>query len=564
MQARTMILLLVAALSAACSGQSADTVFTNGKVYTVDAERSWAEAVAIDGGRIVFVGDSQGAEDYIDSDTRVVDLDGRMLLPGFHDSHVHPMAAGTRVFRCQLGGLSWPDEVLDEIRDCAAVLEADEWFRGVDLDDALFEDGSLHRELLDEILPANVAVITNDSGFRIWTNSLGLSAVGLTAESPDPEYGAYVRDPATGELTGVLLGPASAGLYRMIPPASTSKLRESLRRITKIMHSFGITSANEAQIRTEHWEAYVQADKAQEMQLRVQGSQYWDPERGLDQLAEMLERRDSTPGHRFQADAVKFFLDGDTLARTAALLEPYSVFPDAHGKLAFDPDVLDSVATRLDAEGFQLHFHAVGDAAVRQALDAIESAIETNGPRDRRHQLAHIVLIDPADLPRFVELGVVADFQALWAKAGEERALDVALLGKERASRLIQIQSMLESGARVVLGSDWISESMDPLFGIQVAVTRQPVGADAPPWLPEERISLEDALAAYTTNGAWLARQDELTGSIEVGKAADLIVLSDNLFAINARSIANTKVELTMIDGEVVYERTTQARVTGR
>lgn len=549
-----LILPIVAIIAAACSGQSAETVFVDGAVYTVDENRSWATAVAVNKGRIVYVGDSEGAEGLIGADTRVINLEGRMLLPGFHDSHVHPMAAGTRIFRCQLADLSWPEPVLDAIRKCATGLEAGEWFRGVGLDDALFENGSLNREMLDEILPENVAVITNRSGFDIWTNSPGLRAVGISATSAEPKYGTIIRDVATREPTGVLLGPAGADLYNMIPPPPADKLRESLRNATEMAHRFGITSANEASVEAQHWEAYVQAEEAGELELRVQGSQRWDRERGMEQLQEMVERRDKAPGARFRADAVKFFLDGNLEHRLAALLEPYDQFPDDYGELAFDAQTLNAIATRLDAEGFQLHFHAVGDAAVRQALDAIEAAVEANGPLDRRHQVAHLVLIDPADLPRFAELSVVADFQALWAKDDDNRVGDATLLGVERAGRLIQIRSMLDSGARVVLGSDWISESMDPLFGIQVAVTRQPVGADAPPWLPRERISLEEAIAAYTINGAWLARQDELTGSIEVGKAAELVVLSDNLFEVDARGIESARVELTMIGGKVVYE----------
>jgi predicted amidohydrolase YtcJ len=546
--------LLVLLFAAGCSTDPADTVFTDGSVYTVDDARSWAQAVAVRAGKIIYVGDDSGVAEYVGRDTRVIDLDGGMLLPGFHDSHVHPMTAGTRIFRCQLADLSWPEEVLGAIRQCATDLAPGEWFRGVGLDDALFENGSLDRELLDEILPDNAAVITNTSGFSIWTNSTGLQAAGFSARSADPEYGILVRDAATREPTGVLLGPAGVELYGMIPPPSTERLREALRSASAMAHRFGITSVNEAKIQAPHWEAYVQADEAGLLGLRVQGSQAWDRERGMEQLQEMLERRDKAPGVRFRADAVKFSLDGNLQHRMAAVLQPYAGSADEYGTLAFDAQTLNAIATRLDAEGFQLHFHAVGDAAVRQALDAIEVAVETNGPRDRRHQVAHLVLIDPADLLRFARLGVVADFQALWAKAGKDRDEDVALLGAERARRLIQIRSILGSGARVVLGSDWQSESMDPLYGIQVAVTRQPVGAQAEPWLPEERISLEDALAAYTINGAWLARQENETGSIEVGKAADLVGLSDNLFDIDAREIANTTVEITMIGGEVVYE----------
>lgn len=549
-----IILALVASIAAACSGPSADTVFLDGEVYTVDSNRSRAEAVAVDDGRIVFVGDSAGARDLIGPHTRVIELDGRMLLPGFHDSHVHPMAAGTRKFRCQLAGLAWPEPVLEAIRKCAVGIEPGEWLRGIGLDDALFANGSLDRELLDEILPENVAFIATSSGFNVWTNSAGLRAAGLTATDLDPEHGTVVRDPVTREPTGVLLGPAVADLYGLIPPLGADKLRDALRSATGMAHRYGITSANEASVEDRHWKAYVQADEAGELELRVQASQRWDPERGMEQLEEMLERRDGAPGPRFRADAVKFFLDGNLQHRLAALLQPYAGSEDNVGELAFDATTLNAIATRLDAEGFQLHFHAVGDAAVRQALDAIEAAIEANGPRDRRHQIAHLVLIHPDDLPRFAELGVVADFQVIWAKDDEERAADVALLGVERAGRLIQTRSMLDSGARVVLGSDWISESMDPLFGIQVAVTRQPIGAEAEPWLPGERMSLEDAIAAYTIYGAWLARQEAETGSIEVGKAADLVVLSDNLFGLDAHAIESQQVEMTMIDGEVVYE----------
>jgi predicted amidohydrolase YtcJ len=549
-----IILALVASIAAACSGPSADTVFLDGEVYTVDSNRSWAEAVAVDDGRIVFVGDSDAARKLVGTDTRVIDLNGRMLLPGFHDSHVHPMTAGTRIFRCQLAGLAWPEPVLAAIRKCAVDIEPGEWLRGVGLDDALFANGSLDRELLDEILPENVAFITTSSGFNVWTNSAGLRAAGLTATDLDPEHGTVVRDPVTREPTGVLLGPAVSDLYGLIPPPGADELRDALRSATGMAHRYGITSANEARIEEHHWEAFVQADEAGELALRVQGSQHWDPERGMDQLKEILRRRDEAPGPRFRADAVKFFLDGNLQHGVAALLQPYAGSEDHYGELAFDAATLKAIATRLDAEGFQLHFHAVGDAAVRQALDAIEAAIEANGLRDRRHQIAHLVLIDPADVPRFAELGVVADFQVIWAKDDKDRATDVALLGDGRAGRLIQTRSMIDSGARVVLGSDWISESMDPLFGIQVAVTRRPVGADAPTWLPEERISLDEAIAAYTINGAWLARQDDWTGSIEVGKAADLVVLSDNLFEVDAREIASARVEMTMIGGEVVYE----------
>jgi predicted amidohydrolase YtcJ len=552
-QLRRLVLCVAAISIAGCSIDAADTVFTNGAVYTVDADKTWAQAVAVSEGRIVYVGDDERAGKYIGSSTQVIDLGGRMLMPGFHDSHMHPMTAGTRFFRCQLRGLSWPTEVMRAIGECAQQLHEGEWLRGVDLDDALFVNGSLHRSMLDEVVPGHVVVITDYGGDFIWTDSSGLEIAGIDTDTPDPAKGRIVRDPATGEPTGVLIGPAGTGLYWSIPYPSVDRLREALRLASEMANSFGITSANEARIEAPHWQAYVEADAANDMTLRVQGSQTWDFERGMEQVAEMIERRNGAIGRRFRADAVKFFLDGDFDGETAALIEPYAGTPGDYGESRFKPGVVTEIAKQLDANGFQLHFHAVGDAAVREALDAITAAIEANGHRDRRHQVAHLNLIHPADLPRFAELGVTANYQALWAKWNEDRPGERTFLGEERFGRLIQINSMLQSGARIVLGSDWISESMNPLYSIQIAMTRQPVDGTAPAWNPDERISLDAAIEAYTINGAWLARQEQETGSIEVGKAADLIVLDNNLFDIDPSQIANVKVIMTMLEGDIVY-----------
>lgn len=557
MQRVLTILALAISVLAGCSSDGADTVFLNGAVYTVDDDKTWAQAVAVSGGRIVYVGDDAGADRYVGRTTSVIDLNGRMLMPGFHDSHMHPMVAGTRFFRCQLQDLAWPAEVLAAIERCAESLGEGEWFRGVGLADELYEDGSLSLSILDDIVPGHVAVITNSTGFSIWTNSAGLDVVGMQADTLDPPKGQIVRDPGTGEPTGVLLGTAGSILYGAIPHPDTGKLREALRLASGMANRFGITSANEARIEAPHWQAYVEADAANEMMLRIQGSQEWDYERGIEQVAELIERRDKASGSRFRAVAVKFFLDGDLINETASLIDPYADEPGDRGQAYFELDTIAEAAQKLDGEEFQLHFHAVGDAAVRQALDAIEAAVEANGPRDRRHQVAHLKLIDPADLPRFAELGVTANYQALWAKWNEDWPAERALLGEERFGRLIQINSMLQSGARVVMGSDWISESMNPLFSIQVAVTRQPVDGGEPAWIPEERISLEAAIEAYTINGAWLIRQEGETGSIELGKAADLIVLEKNLFEIEPEKIAAVPVHMTMLDGEIVYRKET-------
>lgn len=530
----------------------ADRVFINGAVYTVDREQPWATAVAIRGNRIVYVGDDAGARPLVGENTEVTDLGGRMLMPGFHDSHMHPMAAGTRFLRCRLHGLAWPDEVLAKVAECAANGSPTGWFRGVGLDEEVFEGADLHRDLLDEIIPDRPAFITDFSGYLAWLNSAALDAAGIDADTPDPPKGSIERDPGTGRPSGVVRNNAAGMVYGIIPQPPTADLRKALALASHLANSLGITSCNAAKVGPAHHEAYVAADRAGEMTLRVQASLYWDPKDGTGNLDALIRRRDQAPGNRYRANAVKLTLDGSLAWRTAALLESYAGSPEDRGELLFDPAILHEVVRRLDGERFQVHVHAVGDRAVREALDAIAAAA-ANGARDRRHQLAHIELIDPVDLPRFARLGVTADFQALWAYLSPDMQSTIYALGPQRAGRLIQIRSMRDSGARVVAGSDWISESMNPLFGMQVAVTRRPPDGSGPAWIPEERVTLAEMIEAFTINGAWLARQEAETGSIEVGKAADMIVLQENLFEVDSMKLKDVTVLLTVLDGEIVY-----------
>jgi predicted amidohydrolase YtcJ len=532
----------------------AERVFVNGAVYTVDRERPWASAVAIRDSRILYVGDDDGARGLVGEGTKVTDLHGRMLLPGFHDSHMHPMAAGTRFLRCRLHGLAWPDEVLAMIVECAKNGQTEGWFRGVGLADEVFEGSGPHRSLLDDIIPHRPAFITNQSGFLAWVNTAALIEADLGAETADPAKGRIEREPQTGEPSGVLRNTATGTVYKLIPPPPPAQLRRALALSSQLANSFGITSCNAAKVWPAHHEAYVEADRAGEMRLRVLASLAWNPDDGPGQLEALIGRRKEAPGIRYRADAVKLTLDGDLDRRTAALLEPYVASPEDRGELALDAAALREAVERLDGAGFQVHVHAVGDRAVREALDAFALATEANGPRDRRHQLAHIELIAPEDIPRFARLRIASDFQALWAYLSPERQTAIESIGPERGGRLIRIRTLLDSGATVVAGSDWISESMNPLFGIQVAVTRRPPDGSGPAWMPEERVTLAEMIDAYTINGAWLARQEDETGSIEVGKAADLVVLEKNLFEVDPMKIKDVAVLLTLLDGEPVFQ----------
>ena len=299
---------------------------------------------------------------------------------------------------------------------------------------------------------------------------------------------------------------------------------------------------------------YRAADRAGELTLRVTAAQRIDARRGAEGVAELAARRDRVRGKRLRADAAKIFLDGDLEHHTAALLAPYADRPGHGGELHLAPERLDALVARLDAEGFQVHMHASGDRAIRAGLDAIERAIAANGPSDRRHQIAHVELPDPADVPRFRRLGVAADLQLLWAHADRSSTEILApALGAERHRRLRPVASILASGAVVVAGSDWPSPTMNPLEAIQIAITRRPLDGAGPAFAPEERANLADLLAAYTIAGAWIAREETTRGSIEAGKAADLVVLDRNLFEVEPAALGGVRVLWTLLDGESVH-----------
>lgn len=533
-------------------GLSADVVFKVGAVYTLDADQPWAGAVAVAGGRIVYVGDDHGVTDWIGHGTKVIELGDGMLLPGFHDSHMHPMAAGATYLRCPLDGLAWPDGVLAKLSKCAARLEDGEWLRATGLDAEVLDGPGPGTAVLDGISAGHAALVSDRFVDKAWLNSAALQAAGIHASTPDPDGGEIVRDRHSGEPSGVLRGTAVAPVWTLASNYSETTLRDGLQLASRLANSLGITSANEASTSASHWAAYRAAEQAGEMTLRINASLRWDPASGSEQLQNFERMRAQAGGPRFRADSVKFFLDGDSDDGSANLLEPYAG-GESFGTSYFG-GVLTELVEHVDAAGFHIHMHAYGDRAVRDGLDAIAKAIAVNPPRDRRHQLAHIVLVHPDDVPRFAALGVVADIQPLWAWWNENEEDECGLYGPERCGRLLAFRDLFDSGARVVAGSDWISKSMSPLYGIQVALTRRPPEGDGPPWNPDQRVTLDEMLKAYTLNGAWLYGQESLTGSIEVGKAADLIVLERNLFAVDPMKLKDVKVLLTLLEGQVVYQ----------
>jgi len=559
--------LALAALKALAAGAAepppADLVLTGGAVYTVDAARSWAEAVAIRAGRIAYVGSDAGIRPFVGEKTRVIPLAGRMLIPGFQDAHVHPLSSGVELGQCDLNELASREAVLAKVRECASA-QAGEWLVGGGWALPIFSSGNPGKALLDGIEAARPAYLSAADGHSAWVNSRALTLAGIDANTPDPPNGRIERDPRSGEPTGTLRESAMALVARLLPPPTPEELAVGLRRSLAHLNSLGITAAQEANVNRAGLEAYRAADARGELSLRIVaalGTEAIAKELGEGALADpaalaeaLAKLRSEFAGRRLHPTAAKIFADGVIEARTAAMLEPYLDRPGERGTPNLPPAALNALVAELVRRDFSVHVHAIGDRAVRLTLDALEAAGARRGTRGPRHQLAHIEVIQPDDVARFRTLGAVANFQPLWAYA-DPYITDLTLpaLSPEVIRRIYPIASVERAGATIAFGSDWSVTSPDPLAGMQVAVTRRGPDGTSEPFLPDEAISLASALAAYTVGSAVALGLEAETGSIEVGKLADLAVLSHDLFALPPTRIVTARVLLTLLEGVPVY-----------
>ena len=534
--------------------EPADTVYRNGAVYTVDAVRSWAEAIAVRTGRIVYVGSNGGVGALVGPKTNVIDLQGKMVLPGFHDSHVHLVGGGIELAECDLNGLWDLEPILATLKTYAEQNPKLKVIRGGGWPLTL-NDGNPRKETLDKIVPDRPVLLDAFDGHSSWANTKALQLAGITKETPDPPRGRIERDPKTGEPTGTLREAATKLVNDKFPKYTDDDYLAGLRRGVAMANRLGITSIQEAAVKDYHLRAFGALEQSGQLTVRAVGALRVDPEKEQAlQVAQFVEWRSRYQGKRFKATSIKIFLDGVIESKTAALLQPYDG-GNVRGWLNLEPEVLKPLAAELDRLGFQIHIHAIGDRAVQSSFDALEFARDRNGPRDSRHHMAHIQLFAPSDIPRFRRLGVVANFQPLWACADDYIVkMTEPVLGPRRSRWLYPIRSVADTGAVIVGGSDWSVSSMNPLDAIQIAVTRRKLNVGpGPGWIPEELVDLPLMIAAYTINGAYVNFQEKETGSIEVGKAADLIVLDRNLFEIPKHEIHQTKVLLTVLEGSEVY-----------
>ena len=546
--------------------KAADLILLNAKVYTVDSTQPWASAVAIENGQITYVGDDQGARALVDSTTQVVNLKGRMILPGFHDIHVHPVHSGVSYQQCNLFDIKGLKRLLDKIKECTLANPENEWIVGGGWTVPDFAPSGLpDKKLLDEIVSDRPVSLKSSDGHSLWVNSKALELAGITAATPDPENGRIDRYPNSQEPSGSLQEDSAIMLVMDLEPELTTEdLINGLKYSRDLFHSLGITGVQDAILKLKPGDAYYgldaynYLDNRNELNLHVVTALFWENSKPLDQqLPQFLKiRQQQQTNGNVKATSIKIWQDGVIETQTAALLEPYSDRSDGYrGDLQNTPDNLNTAVVALDAAGFQIHFHAIGDRAIRVSLDALEEAINSNGTRDSRHHLSHIELFNPADIPRFAAMNVIANFQPLWA-IQDEYITDLTWprLGEERSKWLYPIGSMQRTGAKVGFGSDWYVTSVNPLDGIETAVTRlDPNGLTDVPLGQNEEISLAQAIENYTLNSAYVNFLDHRVGSVEVGKQADLVILDRNLFAIPTSEINEAKVIATLFEGRLVY-----------
>lgn len=564
-QSLTLSAALLILMNAQLPAQ-AGLLFRNGPIYTFETPGGQVEALAIRGERIIFAGTWEGAREFIGDSTRIIDLQGRPLLPGFTDSHVHPISGGLALLGCDLTGIGQPDSMLALLKNYAAAYPEKEWIRAHNFWLTAFPGGNPGKALLDSIIPGRPVYVTSADAHSAWVNSRALQMAGITAETPDPPNGVIERDEHTSEPTGTLREEAMAMVSKLIPPYTREELAAALRKGLEVASSLGITNLVEASARPDYAEAYLELAKSGELTAHVNVSIYGNIAKGMEGARQVLELNERYQAAMPAADStkpdlafgqVKFFMDGVVEGKTAAMLSHYH--GDTHsGLLNAGPDTAMAAIAALDKAGMQIHVHAIGDRAIRLTLDAFERARKQNGARDSRHHIAHLHVIHPDDIPRFRELDVIANFQALWATLEDSYMTDLnyPFLGEERAEWQYPIGSVARSGGRLAFGSDWDVSTMDPFDAIQVAVTRRgPDSLAREPWTPQHLIDVQAAVEGYTKGGAYLTFREEEIGSLSPGKLADLVILDRDIFRCPKFGIYRTKVLATLFRGKVVYGR---------
>jgi len=534
--------------------EQSDLLIRNARVYTVEKDRPWAQAVAIKGDRIAWVGDDSDAIGRVSAKAKVIDARGRLVLPGFIDSHNH-IDSGSDPDILSLFGAQSLSEIQEKVRKFSGERPDLKWIQAEGWNYSIFGDGGLPRSSdLEGLTGGRPAFLVAYDGHTIWVNKAALHEFGITKSNHSPDV---QTDRHTGEPTGILIGLSSGvseGYLEHLPSRTDAQEYQSLQTNFAMALGFGITTVIEPQCTLQHLKMYDRARQRGELPVRLQVALYHRQHTPASQIDHFSQVR-----HAFKNDdklrisAVKLYSDDVIEPHTAAMLAPYTDRPGATGELLWAPSEFNDVAARIDRLGFQIFIHATGDRGIRTALDAIEHAQRMNGRRDSRHQVIHDECLSPQDIPRYHGSGIVACMQPRHC-APDITGQWAAAVGPERSKYAWPFRSLRDSGAVLAFGSDWNVAEMDPLIGIYTALTRK--GLDGKPeggWIPDQTIDLETAIRGYTINGAYANFVEVNRGSIVPGKYADLIMLSDNLFSISPDKIKDARVLLTLVGGREIY-----------
>ena len=555
---QTAILLAVFCVSDLIAGNS--KAYINGSIHTFDQELTVVDSILVKDGIIQYIGSKEDVISHANEKIEVIDLAGKMMMPSFHDAHAHPVWSGVEAFKCVLLDINDIEMIRKKLKACleSDLTKATGWLYAGGFNIALFPSANPHKSFLDSISEEVPIFLSALDGHNAFVNSRALELAGITSQTPNPEGAIIEKDSMTGEPSGTLREPAASSLVsNLIPPDDDELQEKGLIYAQNLAHQYGITSMVAASEGAKELTSFKRVADRGDLNLRLiacidLGVTNFAHSR--EEFEAVFNNRDIYRHERMRVDCIKIFIDGVLEGQTGAVLDPY-IGTNKSGILYLGQEELNATVSKFDSQGIQVMTHAIGDKAVRSILDAYEYAIKNNGERDNRHHISHLQLIHKMDIPRFGALNVIANFQAAWALPDEWITLvNLPEVGLDRVNRMYPIRSVHDAGGMIAGGSDWAVSTMNPLVAIETAIRRSDPNDKIDGVLNEdEKMDLTEMLKAYTINGAYLMHQDHLTGSIEIGKYADLIILEENLYEIPHEKIGEVKVIQTLLEGETVF-----------
>ncbi|NOP82114.1 amidohydrolase [Bacillus paranthracis] len=541
----------------------ADTIFINGNVYTVEAKQPWAEAVAIKNGEIIYVGNTKGAKKYKNKNTKIIDLKGKMLLPGFVDSHLHASETVNFLYSVDLVNARTVDEYVQAVEQYRKEHSDVKVIHGAGWSNTLFSSSGPTKVLLDAVVKDIPVALISEDYHSVWANSKALEIAEITKDTPNPNGGVIERN-ENGEPSGTLRDTATNLVLDKLPKYNTEQYKEGLITFQQLAASNGYTQVNDVVVPQQDTviEALTMLEKEQALSIRHNLALTIQPSEGQERIPYVKEQRAKLQGPLVKMNTVKLFMDGVLEGGTAYLHEPYNNKPNYYGVPVWEKPAFEQMVQTLDKEKFQVHIHSIGDAATTETLNTLAIAQEQNGKRESRHKITHLQLVKENDINRFKDLGVIGVPQPTWfLKDGEYFAQAVELLGEERANEQYPMRSFINKGVVMASSSDYpITQGpyFSPLAGIQMGITRTSLqDTNSQNALnPKEKVSLAEMIKTYTINGAYANFLEKETGSIKVGKKADIVVLDKNLFKIPKHDIHKTKILLTLLEGKETFRHT--------